>query len=111
MLRPEESPNNGPITRLQRAHHPPSSLERFHLPRRLGGRSIPSAITGNYRQIRNLRRYFKEEAMSIALHSAVVAADKNLTPLRLAHVNFDPDIHNTFAHQLKSRWKVKPLHG
>lgn len=93
-----------------RAHHPRSAIERFHLPRREGGRGVPSARIRHYAQVQNLREYFLERAQGSRLHRAIVVSDM-CTPLRLNDGEYDPSMRVPGVEGLKQKWKAKPLHG
>lgn len=97
--------------RRQRGHHPHSAVERFHLPRKYGGRGIPSAVTRHYQQVINLRKYFYEKGQTSPIHQAAILADRALTPLNLANRNVDCDSKIYSISDLKQNWKAKPLHG
>lgn len=97
--------------RRNRAHHPQSAVERFHLPRGQGGRGVPSACERHYAQVQNLRQYFITKADNSSLHRAVVQTDVNLTPLKLANRNYDPASRISTVAELKEKWKRKPMHG
>lgn len=94
-----------------RAHHPRSSIERFHLNRKIGGRGIPSAVVSCQKQVLNLREYFYEKKETSQLHMAIVCADKHATPLQLAKTNLDLLLKAPTEDELKTRWKSKALHG
>lgn len=93
-----------------RAHHPHSSIERFHLPRKEGGRGIPSIPIRHYQQIDNLRNYFLEKAKVSPIHAAIATAD-NSTPLKLSDKNYDPKTKLKTTNEIKNQWKGKALHG
>ena len=94
----------------QRAHHPKSAVERFHLPRKSGGRGIPDLVQRHQGQIENLRSYFYKRANESDLHRTIVAADAKYTPLRLADQGYKmADIEK--PNQTIEKWKGKVLHG
>ncbi|KAJ8932533.1 hypothetical protein NQ314_014599 [Rhamnusium bicolor] len=66
-----------------KAHHPKSSVERFHLPRSRGGRGIIHLSMQHANQTHNLHTYFTRKAQTSPLHAAIVNIDKNLSPLNL----------------------------
>ncbi|KAK9759300.1 hypothetical protein QE152_g146 [Popillia japonica] len=88
-----------------RAYHPKSSIERFHLPRKKGGRSVldihyeqiealrkyfhlkeetsPLHRAIHYEQIEALRKYFHLKEETSPLHRAIIKMDKGITPLNL----------------------------
>lgn len=74
--------NTRKLFSANRSHLSRSSLEQFHLPRKLGVRGIPTVSTRCFRKVGYLRKYFHQKAISSPLHRAVVLADNNLTPLK-----------------------------
>lgn len=94
-----------------RAHHPRSSIHRFHLPRAEGGRGIPSVTRRHHQQIENLRKYFLEKAEHSKMHQEIVKADEKITPLKLADATYNPMTALPTIPQIKEEWKNKPLHG
>ena len=97
--------------RKHRAHHPKSSIEKFHLPRRLGGRGIPDVIGRHNKQVENMRRYFYSKAEDSEIHRAIILADKKATPLWLANKDFNPLENSLTPEQQTANWRSKPLHG
>lgn len=63
--------------RKYRAHHPQSSVERFHIAR-------------HHNQVQNLRECFFTETKKNELHRVVILEDNRATPLKLADTNFKP---------------------
>lgn len=94
-----------------RAHHPHSSVERFHLGRNQGGRGIASIPEKHHKETQRLRTYFIEKATTSSLHRAIGKLDKMITPLRLADPNYNPEQKIKSEAQIKEQWKSKPLHG
>lgn len=97
--------------RKQRAHHPQSSVERFHIPRSHGGRGIPDIVARHHEQITNLRAYFYKKAETSLLHRAIIMEDKKSTPLKLSDRNFNPQLDIPSIQQKLDSWKSKALHG
>ena len=94
-----------------KAHHPRSAVERFHLPRKLGGRGIPDLFTRHNQQIMNLRQYFYAKETTSEIHQAVILADRKATPLRLADRGYNPSAEPLTLDEQLQQWKSKPLHG
>lgn len=92
-----------------RAHHPKASMERFHLPRDMGGRGICDLRKVHDQQVDSLRNYFRKTATISPLHQSIVNADKKLTPLNLATIT---SADTRFTTQTLMRdWSKKELHG
>jgi hypothetical protein len=89
-----------------RVHHPKSAIERFHLPRRYGGRGVLDIHYLCNKQVNNLQKYFIES--SKAIHQILIQVD-NYTPLKLKEQSLK-EIKNTIQHK-KETWNGKALHG
>lgn len=92
-----------------RSHHPHSSVERFHLPRALGGRGIMHMKHLHYKICKGIKSYFRGNVSKSCFVKAVVTADRNYTVLKLADecpIGNDVDTGN-----LMQRWCGKELHG
>lgn len=94
-----------------RAHHPHSSMERFHMPRSEGGRGIPSVTTRHHMQVKHLRDYFLQKAKSSEWVTSIMKADRNATPLKLSNTTYDPSSKILTNEQQLERWRSKALHG
>lgn len=99
------------LFRKFRSHHPNSAIERFHLPRKEGGRGIPSIRAAHFAQIENLRKYFMEKKESSVLHATIVKMDNKITPLKLNDLTYDPKQQYSDVSTMKGKWRGKLLHG
>lgn len=97
--------------RKYRAHHPHSSIERFHIPRGQGGRGIPDVVERNESQIENLRQYFQHKAQSSHLYTEINKLDVGITPLQLSQAGHTTRQTSDWIQEKKELWKSKPLHG
>jgi hypothetical protein len=89
-----------------RVHHPKSAIERFHLPRKYGGRGVLDIHYLCDKQINNLQKYFLESTKLI--HQTLVQID-SFTPLKLKEQSLK-EINNTIQYK-KETWNGKALHG
>lgn len=94
-----------------RAHHPRSSIERFHLPRNKGGRGIIDIRNIYYQQIDNLRDFFRMKAQTSHIHKAVNHTDDRITPLNLISNQNDTEDKVVADNEKINAWKSKELHG
>jgi frataxin-like iron-binding protein CyaY len=78
------------------------------LPRCEGGRGILDVKNLHNKQIINLRNYCYQKR-EIALHQAVIKANKKYTPVDLANENLVINIKT--EEQMKQKWAIKPIHG
>jgi len=94
-----------------RCHHPKSTVERFHLPRNLGGRGVIDIVNLHYQQLERLRQYCQEKANGSEIHQIVTYIDRKITPLNLT--NETTDLHSQIqSNEVKiDNWKEKQLHG
>lgn len=93
-----------------RAHHPKSSVERFHLQRTEGGRGVVDLVYLHHRQVNNLRGYFHEKT-NHNYYKTICESDKNFTPLNLSCTEDHPlDQKATPTGKLEA-WARKELHG
>lgn len=94
-----------------RCHHPKSAVERFHLPRNLGGRGVTDIVNLHYQQLERLRQYFQEKANGSKIHQIVTYIDRKITPLNLT--DEITDLHSQIqSNEVKiDNWKEKQLHG
>lgn len=89
-------------------HHPKSAVERFTLPRYMGGRGLTDIANLLENQKTTLREYFLNKCEVSALHRAICNADES-TPLRLTdHEHQSTNVSNT---DKINQWMSKPLHG
>lgn len=93
-----------------RAHHPRSSVERFHIPRKLGGRGFLCFLQLHFKITNGIREYFYKNADTKPLLHAVLTKDNNLTVLNLAHQNTSLGTNATVTDRIE-KWSRKPLHG
>lgn len=91
-------------------HHPRASRERFHLPRKLGGRGVTDLRMCYRKYIQQLRNYFINKSRSSPYYATIVASDKNYSPLKLANTTYVCD-HEYTTESLLTNWKSKELHG
>jgi hypothetical protein len=89
-----------------RIHHPKSAVERFHLPRKLGGRGVLDIHYLGNKTVNALQKYFIERENR--LHQELVKIDK-YTPLKLKEKTIN-QINNTINLK-KEKWAAKALHG
>lgn len=94
-----------------RAHHPRSSVERFHLPRKMGGRGVIDMINICMEQIQNLREFFTDRARTSNIHKIIGEIDDKITPLNLKNRNHDVTPNITSNNAKIENWKGKELHG
>lgn len=93
-----------------RAHHPKACLERFHLPRNIGGRGVVDLRLQHKQQINQLREYFYRKSEDNNLYKIIVCNDKKYTPLSLNNKTLQVDSAYTET-TLKNNWQGKELHG
>lgn len=94
----------------QRAHHPRSSVERFHLPREKGGRGIVDFRRLHQKIVQGMRDYFLTKAETSSTYRSISDADQGYTPLNLANRGFTPAAGPSVDQELE-KWAEKPLHG
>lgn len=94
-----------------RTHHPKSSIERFHLSRKKGGRGYTDIRNIHYKQITTLRAYFYEKAEEHEIHRTIVKADNKLTPLNLSNTEYNPLTYLNTEEDKMEHWMKKELHG
>lgn len=94
-----------------RQHHPKSAIERLVIPRDKGGRGLISIQNLVEKQNRNLFTYFSEKAPSSSLHSAILHADDNFTPVNMKNTNPLEQLTQSSQQNHFDSWKSKPLHG
>lgn len=94
-----------------RAHHPRSSVERFHLPRKKGGRGITDMKNLYYDQIENLRNFFIHKSETSRIHRAISEIDNKITPLHLKNDSLETKERTTDINTKIQQWKAKELHG
>ena len=93
-----------------KTHHPKSSMERFHLPRREGGRGFSDLETLHFKQIKKLREFFLEKSKQSQLHQAISMSDKSFTPLNLSQDSISYAEPPNIQEKIQN-WISKPLHG
>ncbi len=94
-----------------RCHHPKSAVERFHLPRSLGGRGVIDIVNLHYQQLERLRQYFQEKANRSKIHQIVTYIDRKITPLNLTDEKMNLQERIQTNEMKINNWKEKQLHG
>lgn len=96
------------IATEHRIHHPNSSMERFYLPRKCGGRGLVNLESQMITQINNLKRYFYEKSSNSPLHKAISESDRKFSPLDLRNNKIN---HIPTNKERIENWGGKILHG
>jgi len=91
-------------------HHPKSSVIRFSLSRKEGGRGIIDLSNLRFSQLNHLRNYFYSK-LSSPLHLAIINADDNLSPLNLLNRNLALNLRIVSNANKKLAILEKFLHG
>lgn len=90
-----------------RFHHPKSATERFHLPRKYGGRGVQNIKQLHWTQVQNLKMYFTQRTENNNLYQIMQHLKFKGTPLNTEDVTQKLETIN----QVIDRWKGKALHG
>lgn len=91
-------------------NHPNASIERINITRLNGGRGIVNIRELCEKQIEGLIKYFQTKSNS-SLHTAIINADNNYTPLHLKILPQNHDQQSNLETELINKWKSKALHG
>lgn len=94
-------------TTKHRKHHRTSAIERFHLPRKKGGRGVIDIKNLHNRQIENLRKFFYQKAHQSPMHHIITLVDRS--PLYLTDNDLIPRIETD--EEKIARWRNKAVHG
>ncbi|KAI5699149.1 hypothetical protein M8J77_002112 [Diaphorina citri] len=90
-----------------RKHHKTSATERFHLPRRKGGRGFIDVKNLHNKQIENIRNFFYKKSHHSSIHKIITTIDRS--PLQLKNRSYSPKIET--EQEKIERWKNKNIHG